>query len=325
MTRTITVSHVLLGALSNPFCLFQIVTQDGENLLRNLIIEGIIPMDEELGRGAYGRVFKVEYDGVVCAAKEIHPILVEGVSPAEKKMITDNFIRECLLCSVIRHPNIVQFLGVYYSSKISDLPIMVMELMDVSLAFFVTINQSKIPMQTKISILFDVSLGLSYLHTQTPALIHTDLSPNNVLLTNQLVAKIGDLGMAKIVRQTRSIPIIPLVMVCFMPPEALKVDPVYGTAVDVFSFAGIALYVFAEEWPTPCDLKRLDLATKKLTEAERRQEYLDKIPEGASVLKESIIRCLDNDPDERPAIQEISETIKVASYNYISYQHLVCS
>ena len=70
---------------------------------------------QELGRGAYGRVFTVKYCELVCAAKEIHPILIEGVSPAERKTIIDNFIRECHHCSVIRHPNIVQFLGVYYS------------------------------------------------------------------------------------------------------------------------------------------------------------------------------------------------------------------
>ena len=33
---------------------------------------------EELGRGSYGRVFKAKYRGSVCAAKEIHSILIEG-------------------------------------------------------------------------------------------------------------------------------------------------------------------------------------------------------------------------------------------------------
>ena len=28
-------------------------------------------------------------------------------------------------------------------------------------------------------------------------------------------------------------------------------NPVYGTPVDVFSFAGIALHVFSEKWPAP--------------------------------------------------------------------------
>ena len=292
-------------------------SQDVSALLKDVKIEGVVPIDKELGRGAYGRVFTVKYCGLVCAAKEIHPILIEGVSPAEKKTIIDKFIRECHHCSVIRHPNIVQFLGVYYSSKKADLPIMVMELMNASLASFVKNNQSKIPVKTKMSILYDVSLGLSYLHARKPVVIHRDLSPNNVMLTSQPVAKIGDLGVAKVIRadsrQTRSRLTTAPGTVDFMPPETLEANPVYGTAVDVFSYAGIGLHVFAEEWPTPSGLKRRDPVTKKLmalTEAERRQEYLDKIPEGSTVLKELFVRCLDDEPDERPPIQEVSEMIE---------------
>ena len=240
----------------------KMASQDVGALLKDVTIEGVVPIDKELGRGAYGRVFTVKYCGLICAAKEIHPILIEGVSPAERKTIVDNFIRECHHCSVIRHPNIVQFLGVYYSSKKSELPIMVMELMSTSLASFVKNHQSKIPMKTKLSMLHDVALGLSYLHARKPAVIHRDLSPNNVMLTSQPVAKIGDLGVAKVIRadsrQTRSRLTTAPGTVDFIPPEALEANPVYGTAVDVFSYAGIALHVFAEEWPTPCGLKRRD-------------------------------------------------------------------
>ena len=293
-------------------------SQDVSALLKDVNIEGVVPIDKELGRGAYAKVFTVKYCGLVCAAKEIHPILIEGVSPAEKLTIVNNFIRECHHCSVIRHPNIVQFLGVYYSSKKTDLPIMVMELMHASLASFMKNNQSKIPVKTKMSILYDVSLGLSYLHARRPVVIHRDLSPNNVMLTSQPVAKIGDLGVAKVIRadsrQTKSRLTTAPGTVAFMPPETLEANPVYGTAVDVFSYAGIALHVFAEEWPVPHGPKRRDPVTKKLmalTEAERRQEYLDKIPEGAGVLKELLVRCLDDDPEERPPIQEVSELIEI--------------
>jgi len=47
-----------------------------------------------------------------------------------------------------------------------------------------------------------------------------------------------------------------------------------------------------------------------LSEAERRQQYLDKIPEEVIVLKEMMIQCLDDYPDERPPIQQISEMIE---------------
>ena len=299
-------------------------------VLKDVTIKGVELLNEELGHGAYSKVFTVEYRGVVCAAKEIHPFLIETATPVDEKVIVDNFVRECYQYSLIRHPNIVQFLGVYYSSKKSKLPIMVMELMNTNLSSFVKGNHSKIVMNTKISILYDVSVGLNYLHNRNPVVIHRDLSPNNVMLTSTLIAKIGDLGVAKVIQansrqlQTRSRLTKAPGTVDFMPPETLEASPVYGTAIDVFSFAAVALHIFAEEWPKPCGQKRRDPVTKKLvaiTEVERRQKYLDKIPDGATALKHLFQRCLDDDPDERPPMQEILEMInklKVVLYNHYS-------
>ena len=202
----------------------------------------------------------------------------------------------------------------------TDLPIMVMELMDTSLTSFIEKNQSKIATKTKLSILHDVSLGLCYLHGRRPSVIHRDLSSNNVLLTSHLVAKISDLGTAKMIRadskQTKSMRKLTTApgTLHFMPPEALEGnDPVYGTPVNVFSFAVITVHLFSEEWPTPSAQKKRDPKTKKvvaLSEAQRRQQYLDKIPGEVSALKEMMIRCLDDDADERPPIKEVSELIK---------------
>ena len=270
----------------------------------------------------------MKHGGVVCAAKQIHPILIENASNEESQRIKDDFIQECLCCSSIQHPNIVQFLGVYYQFDHSSFPVMVMELMHASLTKFVENNKSKIAFQTKMSILYDVSQGLSFLHKHKPQILHRDLSPNNVMLTRcQIAAKIGDLGVAKMVqadsRQTKSkLTIVPGTL-DFMPPEALdEVNPVYGTPIDVFSFGGIALYVFSEEWPTPSEPKIRDLVTKKLvalSEADRREQYLDKITGEATELKKAVEKCLDDDPEERPPIQELNTIIKPLKVRIITY------
>jgi len=243
--------------------------------LNDVTLKGVVPLNKELGRGAYGSVFTVKYDGVVYAAKMIYPILTDNVSAEQKQGIKDDFVQECLRCSSIQHSNIVQFMGVYYPGR-SSLPIMVMELMDTSLTSFVKNNKSRISFSKKIFILCDVSIGLSFLHNHKPQILHRDLSPNNIMLTSRHVAKIGDLGVAKMVRadnrQTKSKLTKAPGTLHFMPPEALEDDnPIYGTPIDVFSFGGIALHVFSEEWPAPCGLKKKDPFTNKLlalTEAE---------------------------------------------------------
>ena len=306
-------------------------SKDLSDQLKDLTLEAVIPQNKQLGRGAYGKVFTVNHVGLPCAAKEIHSLLLDGVSAEDKKAIKDGFIRECYHSSLIRHPNIVQFMGVYYTDR-SDLPIMVMELMDTSLTSFVENNQSKIAVETKLSILHDVSLGLSHLHARRPAVVHRDLSSNNVLLSGKghFVAKISDLGTAKMIRadskQTKSRLTTAPGTLHFMPPEALEEDdPVYGTPVDVFSFGGVALHLYSEEWPTPSGPKKRDPTTDKLvalSEAQRRQRYLDTMIVEGAALKEMVMKCLDDDPDRRPPIQEVSQiikSVKVATYGVVVY------
>jgi len=65
----------------------------------------------EIGRGAYGRVFEVNYQGTLCAAKEVHALLLHYSQGEEFCKIKTDFLNECQIWSTIRHPCVVQFLG----------------------------------------------------------------------------------------------------------------------------------------------------------------------------------------------------------------------
>ena len=65
----------------------------------DLELKGITELNRnELGRGAYGRVYTVKYCQTTCAAKEIHSILVEGVKQVEMQHTIESFMSECLQC-----------------------------------------------------------------------------------------------------------------------------------------------------------------------------------------------------------------------------------
>ena len=153
--------------------------------VKGLELKGVTELNrDELGRGAYGRVYAVKYCQTICAAKEIHCILVEGVGQVEMQRTIASFMRECEQCSTLRHPNVVQFLGVYYPTEAGGanrmrLPVMVMEMMADSLTSFVD-RHEKIPVHIKYSVVHDVSLGLCYLHNHDPPIVHCDLSPNKL-------------------------------------------------------------------------------------------------------------------------------------------------
>ena len=80
----------------------------------SLILHEINATGNEIGRGAYGRVFEVNYEGTVCAAKEVHALLLQSTQGDDLQKIKDNFLSECQIWSTLRHPCVVQFLGMIY-------------------------------------------------------------------------------------------------------------------------------------------------------------------------------------------------------------------
>ena len=275
------------------------------------------PTGVELGRGSYGRVFEVEYDGKPCASKEVHRWMMELPTVEEQSKIKDDFLRECHLWSTLRHPNLVQFLGIYYptASYKSGLPVMVMEKMQESVTSLVD-KHDDIPLLVKLSILQDVSVGLRYLHSRNPPIVHRDLSSNNILVTTHLEAKITDLGVAKAMTmdpKSKTMTKTPGTAV-FMPPEALDDKPVYGPPLDVFSFGGVILHITSRQWPTPKSWSQIDPKTRKritLSEVERRQQYIDMMTESDADLKPLLMSCLEDDPELRPTAADMSEKIKM--------------
>ena len=171
-----------------------------------------------------------------------------------------------------------------------------------------------IPIYVKLSMLLDVSRGLWYLHTHHPPIVHRDLSPNNVLLTSQFVAKISDLGVAKVIQADRK-----KTKTCapgtvdFMPPEALQMNPEYGPPLDVFSYGGVILHVVNQQWPKPLHYVMIDPKTGKmiaLSEVERRQQHMEKMTGTPADLRALVQQCLNNQPSRRPPISDVSERMK---------------
>ena len=150
----------------------------------------------------------------------------------------------------MRHPHIVQFLGLCYLEG-SALPVLVMEKLDQSLDHLLE-TEPNLSLSVKLSLLRDVARGLVYLHTRNPPVVHRDLSARNVLLTSAMpmVAKISDLGNARIVnllpgQLARTLTCVPGTQV-YMPPESFDEGSRYGPRLDIFSFGHLALYTLTQ-------------------------------------------------------------------------------
>ena len=278
-----------------------------ELLPRPLQLRNVTSTGKLIGKGAYGRVLEVCVHGTLCAAKEIHSILLEGVNSEEFEHVKQSFLTECAQNQALHHPNVVQMIGIHYCDPETKLPWLVMEMMECSLTGFLEkYNKDKVPLHIKLSILVDISRGLEFLHGQD--IIHRDLSSNNVLLTKHHVAKLSDFGAAKLIMNHNRISKHTQTpgTLQFMPPEAISVNPCYGKSIDVFSLGCVSLHLMSHQWPQPLDQVRQGTLTA-LTEVERREEYLKLCT--LSSLKQLIELCLQNDPDQRPEIAAFHKEI----------------
>ena len=210
---------------------------------------------------------------------------------------------------------IVTSLGVYYPTMNQyKLPVMVMEKMQHSLRGLVE-KYDNIPLNVKLSILDEVCLGLRYLHSRNPPIVHRDLTPNNILLGGHLETKITDVGIAKVVKLSNDQKTMTKQpgTLDFMPPEALTIRPVYEPSLDVFSYGGVILNVTTQLWPQPTNCTQFNPDNdvwEVVSEVKRRQQYLDKMTGSAADLKPLVISCLNNSPSNRPTLIEVSMTIK---------------
>ena len=281
--------------------------------LHNFIIDNI-HLEKQIGKGANGRILEAKWERITVAVKEIHSILINEVSEPEFQAFKNSFLRECEQSSRLHHPNIVRFFGIYYPPG-ARVPSLVMERLHCSLTNLLE-RYPLLPIETKLSIIHDVALGLRYLHTRTPIIIHRDLSSNNVLISKGMEGKIGDLGTARLVDPTRQSQMTKAPgTVDFMPPEALAASGSvkYERELDVFSFGCVTLHTLSHQWPTPSEPVVTDPVTfemKAKSEVERRSSYFDKIEDRAVVLIPTIKSCLNNIPKIRASIVQVCSQLE---------------
>ena len=270
----------------------------------------------EIGRGSFGAVYEVKMNGLPCIAKGLHDILLGRggnlpVREAETEAIRAKFRDECALLGNLKHPNIVQFLGVHRSKDNDEW--LVMEYLYMDLAKCLKMYPD-IPLPLKLSILRDVSYGLLHLHSQAPPIIHRDLTAANILLTQGMSAKIADLGVSKIFdicQLQRSAHTAAPGTLAYMPPEALSPDPKYDAKLDVFSYGALTLYVANQEFPTVSVYEpRISWLGSKKQEIQiyKRKPWVDKMGV-AHPLHSVVMSCLMDHPDHRPTSKELNDII----------------
>ncbi|XP_078582488.1 uncharacterized protein LOC144865546 [Branchiostoma floridae x Branchiostoma japonicum] len=174
--------------------------------------------NKRLGRGSFGTVYLAKWQGALVAVKEFD----------DEDQTRESFSREIDHLRELRHPHIVQLLGICHQpNSMSYLLMTYVDGVDLgTILFRPSRSPVKVPntMSVKGKIARDLCSAVSYLHDKHD-LVHQDIKPGNVLIAKAtLHTYLCDLGVAKLktaaisstlTRTTRSVP----TPIKYLPPE----------------------------------------------------------------------------------------------------------
>ncbi|XP_052834552.1 cyclin-dependent kinase 7 isoform X1 [Octopus bimaculoides] len=183
---------------------------------------------EFLGEGQFATVYKAKdlVDDRIVAVKKIKI----GTRAEAADGINRTALREIKLLQEISHPNIIGLLNVFgHKSNVS----LVFDFMETDLEIIIKDSSIVLTPSHIKSYILQTLEGLNYLHAHW--ILHRDLKPNNLLINDEGVLKLGDFGLAKFYGSPNRIYTHQVVTRWYRCPELLFGARNYSTGVDTWA------------------------------------------------------------------------------------------
>ncbi|KAL3521394.1 hypothetical protein ACH5RR_019543 [Cinchona calisaya] len=279
--------------------------------------------DLRVGMGAYGTVYKCSLHYTTAAVKILH---------SKDSNRTKQFQQELEILSKIRHPHLLILLGacpehgclVYEFMKNGSLEERLLR----------KNNSPPLPWFERCRIAWEVASAIVFLHNSKPkAIIHRDLKPANILLDDNFVSKIGDVGLSTMLHSDPSLSTAykdtgPVGTFCYIDPEYQRTG-LLSPRSDIYAFGIVILQLLtakppmglvhevekaiendslmdvldqgAGEWPIE-ETKELVMLALRCTElrGEDRPDMKDQVLPALEKLKEIADRARDLAPTAQP-------------------------
>ncbi|GLT96488.1 hypothetical protein SLE2022_141040 [Rubroshorea leprosula] len=210
-----------------------------------------------IGEGSFGSVYKgiVGENGMLVAVKVLN---------LKQKGASKSFVAECEAMRNIRHRNLIKVLTVCSSIdfKRVDFKAIVYEFMqNGNLDEWLHSNEVQEGVRNfsfikRLNVVIEVAHAIEYLHYHCqPTIVHGDLKPSNILLDHEMVAHVGDFGLARFLissKKTSSLGTIGTIG--YVAPE-YGMGGKASMAGDVFSFGILLLEMITGKRPTDAIFK----------------------------------------------------------------------
>jgi tetratricopeptide (TPR) repeat protein len=128
-------------------------------------------------------------------------VAVKRLSPETASVpgASNRFLRECYMWLQLgHHPNVVRALSAHCAE--GEPPMIVLEYVPQSLRTFM--ENRPFRLDTALRMLIEIADGLTYVREVLPGFVHADLKPENVLVADDEIAKITDLGLSRVISKS---------------------------------------------------------------------------------------------------------------------------
>ncbi len=244
----------------------------------------------------------VVYKGLQVSLNRLVAIKVMSGHLGNHPQLMERFERESLIVARLNHPHIVHVID--RGTTPTGRPFFVMEYVD-GIDLQAAIRAGRMDFTRKLDLVIQVCKALSYAHRN--GVIHRDIKPSNVLIDSDGHARVADFGIAQLFdgrdrgSKTKRTNLV-MGSLPYMSPEQ-QIDARAVTArSDLYSLGALTYELFTGVKP----IGRFRLPS----------EVLPRFPEP---LEDLILRCLDPDPEKRPAT---ADELKEALLKVLQGAHL---
>lgn len=270
-------------------------------------------IEELLGDGGMGRVFLAR--DVVLQRNVATKLIPEALDEAKKSGQLEQFLREAQAVAKLEHPNIVRVYDVVHCEGVVAIA---MEYVSGGTLGDLIKADDEIPIPEVCRIVAEAADGLQYAHEHN--MIHRDVKPANLMLTDKRQCKVVDFG-ATHDKEQKEIAMFEGKIIGsphFISPEVIRGRAPTARS-DIYGL-GIVLWCSLLKHPPFTAETRRDLYMKHIKA--RLPDIRQRRPDIPPALKMLIGNCLKKKPDNRiDNCGEIAEILRDISEDFVRQQH----
>ncbi|KAJ9560516.1 hypothetical protein OSB04_005676 [Centaurea solstitialis] len=262
-----------------------------------------------IGQGGYGTVY-------VGTLENKTQVAIKKSKMIDQRQIKQ-FVNEVIILSQINHPNIVKLLGCCLETHV---PLLVYEYITNSTLCHHIHSHVGLTFGMRLKIAGETAEALDYMHSTTQ-IIHRDVKPSNILLDDELNAKVSDFGISRFVPLDQThLSTSVKGTIGYMDPEYFRTCKLTEKS-DVYSFGVVLMELLMGteirflDRPLACHKGAAAYLASLLTDdalilALDDQIKKDEYAEVAKCVAKIAINCLDLEGKNRPTMGEIKQELK---------------